>query len=933
MSSAHVGAALRHIRRLATARHDLELPDHQLLERFATQQDQDAFAALLRRHGPMVLGVCQSALRNLHDAEDVFQATFLVLARKAGSIHRREAVSGWLHRVAYHLAMDARASAARRRILEKRAVTMPSADPVLDMSLRELHGVLNEELQRLPEEYRAPLVLCCLEEKSLEEAARLLGWTRWSVKGRLRRGRERLRARLRRRGLALFAAALSTSSVSAQVPAALAASTLKAARLLAAGKEPVAGVISAQVAALVRGASQAMCASKAKMVAILVMAMSIAAAALGIAKHQVAAADKPAPQQHQVGRPKAQPRPEADAAIEVMGRVLDPDGKPVAGAKLYLAKPTGLAWKGQAPSLQATSGPDGRFRFAASRSALDLKGVAEKMQWPAQVMAVAEGLGCDWAKVGPAGEELTLRLVQDVPIRGRIIDLDGKPVAGARVTVIRLWAPRGDDLGDSLEAVRKGERWPASANDWEGPLPGPLAVLTTGADGRFRLAGVGRERLVQLHVEGPAIASAWLGTVMTRAAEKVVGPGMYVYGASFDHVAASSRPVRGVVRDKETGKPLAGASVEGGSKGGSDGKAVTDKEGRYVLLGLAKAPRYELTVKPADGLHFQRRVGLEDALGLGALTADVELVRGLQVRGRVTDGEGRPVARARIDYHPLFPNPHVGQLPGQWRPCAETTTGPDGAYALTVLPGPGVMGVVGPEQGAYMPATVTLQERKDFFKAPIDNVIYPIEDFLTTDEGGRPGGIYAADYHALVLLEPGAKEEALVRNVTLEPPQTVRGRVVGPDGRPLTGVTAFGLVRMGEETLKGAEFTVRGVNPRANRPLVFSHKDKDLGLFVKEWRGEMPGPLTVKLQPCGSASGRVVDLDGRPVAGFRIDVNGMGLRFPSDGQVVTTDKDGRFRVKGLVPGQVYRIDPLFPAHVVVESGGHKDLGDIKARDR
>ena len=147
MSSAQVGAVLRHIRRLATARHDPEVPDDQLLERFARRRDEDAFAALLRRHGPMVLGVCRSVLHDLHDAEDAFQAAFLLLAQKAGSIHRREAVSGWLYRVAYHAAVRARATAARRRVLERRAVTMPSADPVLDMSLREVRGVLLEELE------------------------------------------------------------------------------------------------------------------------------------------------------------------------------------------------------------------------------------------------------------------------------------------------------------------------------------------------------------------------------------------------------------------------------------------------------------------------------------------------------------------------------------------------------------------------------------------------------------------------------------------------------------------------------------------------------------------------------------------------------------------------------------------------------------------
>src|SRR5215472_5746075 len=204
MSSAPLGVVLRHIRKLAACRKDEEAPDSQLLERFATLRDEAAFAALLKRHGPMVLGVCRSVLRDLHDAEDAFQAAFLLLAQKAGAIHRREAVSGWLYRVAYHLAVRAKANAARRRVLEKKAVIMPSVDPVLDMSLREMRAVLFEELEGLPEQYRAPLVLCGLEEKSLEEAARLLGWTKGAVKGRLQRGRQLLRARLGRRGLGLL---------------------------------------------------------------------------------------------------------------------------------------------------------------------------------------------------------------------------------------------------------------------------------------------------------------------------------------------------------------------------------------------------------------------------------------------------------------------------------------------------------------------------------------------------------------------------------------------------------------------------------------------------------------------------------------------------------------------------------------------------------
>jgi hypothetical protein len=168
--------------------------------------------------------------------------------------------------------------------------------------------------------------------------------------------------------------------------------------------------------------------------------------------------------------------------------------------------------------------------------------------------------------------------------------------------------------------------------------------------------------------------------------------------------------------------------------------------------------------------------------------------------------------------------------------------------------------------------------------------------------------------------------------------------VVGPDGQPLVGVKVYGLVRFGIEILKGNEFTVRGINPRANRPLVFYHKEKNLGFFVKDLRGE-PGPLVVKLQPCGSASGRVVDQDGQPVGGLRIDVWGHALRIVGEHgggyQVVTTDKAGRFRAEGLVPGQEYIVwepgdNPSHPrvhATVVVESGKHKEMGDIKRSER
>jgi protocatechuate 3,4-dioxygenase beta subunit len=614
--------------------------------------------------------------------------------------------------------------------------------------------------------------------------------------------------------------------------------------------------------------------------------------------------------------------------VEFSGRVLDPEGKPVAGAKLFLAQPTP---DGPAPSPRATSGPDGRFRFAVAKAELE-KGAAEES--PPQMMAVAEGHGCDWVKLGAAEVELTLRLVRDVPIRGRILDADGKPVAGARLSVTGVAAARGDDLGGYIEAARTGSSY-EFAKRWTGPLPGRPGVLTTEAHGRFRLDGVGRERVVHLYLEGPAIASTSL-EVMTGAAETVAGAaGRLIHGASFDYVAAPSRPVRGVVRDKDTGKPLPGVSVRGWTNPRC--QAVTDPEGRYELLGLPKSPNYHLALKPAEGqLYFQRQADVSDTPGLGPLTGDIDLVRGLTARGRVTDkATGRPVAQARVDYQPLYPNPHVNRrLAGMWVPRSEAVTGPDGSYALAVLPGPGVIGVTGPRPDEFGPALVTLQDRKEFFKGTI--IDSPHEIVLHVDGGNNRRGALSQDgYHALVLLQPGEKEEELVRDVALEPPHLVKGQVVGPDGRPLTGVTAYGLARVsGKETLSGAEFAVR-IHPRASRPLVFHHPDKKLGFLVKELRGDASGPLTVRLQQCGSTSGRVLDQDGQPVAQLRLIVQGTVLHGNGGSQEVTTDPDGRFRAEGLVAGQEYLVSEagrrfhVF-AHVVVEPGKHRDLGDLKA---
>jgi RNA polymerase sigma factor (sigma-70 family) len=227
------------VRRLVEGQDLGRLSDRDLLQRYVRTRDEAAFAALLERHGPMVLGVCHRILADEADVEDCFQATFLVLLRKAASIRKRSAVGCWLHGVAHRLAVHARAARLRRRQRENQAPAPLPSDPGEDITWRELRTLLDEELRRLPDQYRAPLVLCYLQGQTRDEAARQLGLTPTALKGRLERGRDRLRRRLERRGLALsaplLAALLDQGATAATAP--LVVATLKLAT--AAGPAPV----------------------------------------------------------------------------------------------------------------------------------------------------------------------------------------------------------------------------------------------------------------------------------------------------------------------------------------------------------------------------------------------------------------------------------------------------------------------------------------------------------------------------------------------------------------------------------------------------------------------------------------------------------------------------------------------------------------------
>jgi RNA polymerase sigma factor (sigma-70 family) len=295
MISDQVSAASEFLRKSTGSPPDGDPGDQQLLDRFVAARDEAAFAALVRRHGPMVSGVCRRLLLDAHEAEDAFQATFLVLVYKARSIGRPESLGPWLHGVAFRSAAQVR-HAARLRARVREATAMSYSDSTVEVAWRDLREVLDEELGRLAPKYRAPLILVYLEGKSTQETAELLGCPKGTVLSRLARGRDRLRDRLIRRGLALSVWTLVMVFVEkaapAALPATLAEGTIKAAVLTAVGTAAT-GAIPPTVAALTKGVLQSMFLSKLKFVAAVVLAVTVAAAVTVLCARQ-ALADKPA---------------------------------------------------------------------------------------------------------------------------------------------------------------------------------------------------------------------------------------------------------------------------------------------------------------------------------------------------------------------------------------------------------------------------------------------------------------------------------------------------------------------------------------------------------------------------------------------------------------------------------------------------------------
>ncbi len=628
------------------------LSDGQLLERIAARRGVDgegdlevesAFALLIERHGPMVLRVCRAALGDRHEAEDAFQATFLILLRQAGSIRKRESVGPWLHGVAHRVASTARSADVRRRTHETRwFLHRQEASPDRGAEPRDfdVSSTIHAELDRLPERYRAPIVLCDLEERSLDEAARQLGWPLGTVKSRLNRGRQQLRDRLVRRGVAPGVAGLVLSGLaatrSADAAIALSPALARATAHLLGETGRGAGGSFASVPALARAMQRSILMGQLKMTSVGLIiagltALGIGALASGLrldARDDTSAnaGVAKAVTQAEKTEKKAAPAPKQEVrrregssieTIDISGRATDPSGRPVAGATVYVIDTNNGRYVDDNPLLSTVvTGHDGRFTalgvpLRVRRSQPSPRpGVDESCF---QIAGTARGFGLAWhdeagyrptarprsgdARTGVGEPEvfyqgepvvIDLRFGPPASLRGKVVDDRGRPLAGAKVQAGLCDDPRRPG-GKSWSWTRleATNAVPGNRRDFQGfyALPGDLFTTHTGPDGTYKIEGLPREaRLLTVIDPGPEYdANSEDIATTTRAVPDARSLG---YDAVLDHSFVAPRDLRFLIKYGDTNLPAPEVTLRVKSdremlRAGSVG--VTDAEGRTTL--------------------------------------------------------------------------------------------------------------------------------------------------------------------------------------------------------------------------------------------------------------------------------------------------------------------------------------------------------------
>ena len=914
------GAGFRSIRVLFTEGTVGGLTDRELLERFNARDGdgaESAFAGLVERHGPMVLRVCRTLLRDAHLAEDAFQATFLILALKAGSIRGRDSLTSWLYSVAYNVAATARSSAARRRSHELRAAQRKSLAFTEDAP-DDLGLVIHAELDRIPERYRAVIVLCCLDGLTQDQAAQQLGWPLGTVQSRLARGRQRLRDRLARRGLTPADAGLilplSSKAAQSALPATLASSTVRlgltigAARVLAMGSVPVA------VEKLVRRVVRTMLANK---------VLTTGAAAL-LAAAMIATGA--AVYAYQAARP--------DPATARSGVMVKPDGTTVTGSHDGLLSLTGVVrMPDGSPAVRATVRA---FTGLDKTSAVARTDDAGRFE-----LQDVFGNGCRLHASSADGSDQTVLTVRSGVTRSALaapLELSLLPAVAHRVTVLSQGRPVA------------GAHVVALGLDFE-------VQGVTGQDGTLRLLLPANERLSELVAWHPTLGVNGKHDLADRPRKWATELSLLPSGPlRIRAVDALGKPVGGLEL---------GASVRTEDSDWIVAKRIDALHVRTDALGTAImpwTPRENLRHVDVSILGSDWKLDETDLTRIKTGMITVHARREITVRGRLimpdrADAEGIlvtgfgvgptsnghiPYARARRDgtFELSIPSDHnyiIGLDDVKWASdpwvgmILVNDTAKPAEVTMRVYPATPVTVKVtrGPRREPVALASVNLtskgqvnwSDRKTGVK--ISGSSGGVRTWLTTDADGVARAGVGKGEHVLRLSSGDWNEERTVEVTSATPVEIEfhrswngKRRITGRlmlNGAPFapsealvarawgTPPTSHQLPPAFEPVVK-ANGSFEVAFDAESASLFFVDRDRQRSGFAGPVHGD--AKVDVIMEPTATYTGVLVDDNAQPVAGVTLEMCvKTSESFTKPVAVQQTDRAGRFRFTG-VPSKV-----------------------------
>ncbi len=881
-------ALARVVNTLRAARRTADVPDTdgQLLARFTSAGDEAAFRALVRRHGPAVQAACRQVLSDPADQDDAFQAAFVVLFRRAKSAASVSSLGGWLFAVAHRVAVRCRADKSRRSAREAEAArrTRTIADAP-DPAVRELSDLLHAELNALPDKYRLPLLLCLVRGLSRDEAAAELDSTFETVRWGLERGRALLQKRLVKRGVvlsaALLAAAVGTSTATGGPSADLIELAVRAC-----------GAVSPAVSALAHGAFPMSTFKRAVLPAVLVFGLLGVGVGWNIGPTPATADEKPAMKAEKPGD-KKEVKPEKPTRIG--GTITGPDGKPVEKADVfasYLPAGEDLSEERVKTARVAVTDATGRFTAELPKDASALF----------QVHATKPGMGVAWAQ--PSYPKMTfddpmklaMKMVPDQPIRGKVLDTEGKPAAGVTVNVFTLMDPTSRDFDKFLKGAADGGF--GQVGQWDHPLhpPADLFATTTDKDGAFEMKGVGSDRIVGVVVSGKTYARM-SGMVLTRPKVDVAplnkqpggstirGKGQHAvfYPPDAALVVEPGYAVEGVVTDKKTDKPIPNCQLHVNT-GFWDGVVTkSDNAGRYRFDGLTKGMMHSVSVQPPKGAEvFPTWVEVRAGTGYQTVTKAIALAPGAVFAGKVIDQRTKEPVAASFQIIPDADNEFAKKPEYETASRDMTWKGGGSTFRIVTLPGKSKVNV-------QVNSTGLLH--------------------------GEPYHPYLVGQSLTVELKESGNAEIVVE---VERGKSATVKAVDADGKAVGGlvtvgqtVSDYGLV--GEEwpavhklPEKESEFTVYGLAAGKKRTVIAAVPDKKLAGVVQVGGDDK---LEVKLLPLQPVRGTFTDTDGTPLAGVTVGIDydarieGL-LRDHATAWKVSavTDKDGKFEIPDVIPG-------------------------------